>query len=176
MVWLYGFVCIGIWRVGEVWVGLKHKSLLLDWPKSSYQSRMYGFHYVVWNVHVALGYMDFTTEGDLEIKVQEILNFELCLWWLENSIQLQQMVLEGRIGWATNSHWNRTQRETLIPVAYWMYVCMYVCMCACMLLFYVPHLPHSQAPILFFHWYKHAKGRKELQSLKMRVVMHQVPS
>jgi hypothetical protein len=29
---------------------------------------------------------------------------------------------------------------------------------------------------LFFHWYKHAKGRKELQSLKMRVVMHQVPS
>jgi hypothetical protein len=47
--------------VGEVWVGLKHKSLLLDWPKSSYQSRMYGFRYVVWNVHVALGYMDFTT-------------------------------------------------------------------------------------------------------------------
>jgi len=36
-------------------VGLRHRPLLLDWPKSLYHSIMYGFRYVVWSVHVALG-------------------------------------------------------------------------------------------------------------------------
>jgi hypothetical protein len=43
-------------------------------------------------------------------------------------IKLQKIELEGKFSWATNPHCETEhKRETLIPVAYWMYVCMNVC-------------------------------------------------